>query len=212
MKYNLRQIIKVLNQAKNNQRQLINKKRLSKTLNASLPIKLNIGAGGTNYEGWHSLEIDQLNLLNKSDWSILFKEESISNILAEHVWEHLSLKEARIANRNCFKFLKAGGRIRLAVPDGFFPDEDYINYVKPGGYGLGSDDHKVLYDYKLLNNELQSAGFKVELLEYWDENGNFHFKEWKSEDGHVNRSQRFDRRNENAQLKYTSLIIDGIKP
>lgn len=37
--------------------------------------------------------------------------------LAEHVWEHLSLEDAHRATRNCYRFLRPGGRLRLAVPD-----------------------------------------------------------------------------------------------
>ena len=68
-------------------------------------------------------------------------------ILAEHVWEHLDCFAAIVAAQNCFKYLKPGGYIRVAVPDGWHPDKDYIDYVKPGGWGAGSDDHHVLYTY-----------------------------------------------------------------
>lgn len=37
--------------------------------------------------------------------------------LAEHVWEHLSLDDAHRATRNCQRYLRPGGRLRLAVPD-----------------------------------------------------------------------------------------------
>ena len=81
-----------------------------------------------------------------------------------------------------------------------------------GGTGIGSDDHKILYNYKSLKELLESAGFKVALLEYCDENGKFHFNEWSSKDGHIVRSKRYDPRNKDGALNYTSLIIDAIKP
>lgn len=59
---------------------------------------------------------------------------------------------------------------------------------------------------------LESIGFKVQLLEYWDELGNFHFVDWSDEAGRVSRSRRFDSRNIDGKLNYTSLIIDAIKP
>lgn len=37
--------------------------------------------------------------------------------LAEHVLEHLSLQDAHHAARNCHRFLRPGGRMRIAVPD-----------------------------------------------------------------------------------------------
>ena len=83
--------------------------------------------------------------------------------------------------------------------------------MKPGGFGAGADDHKLLYNYKILKGSLITAGFKVELAEYWDENKTFHFNDWSDEDGHVHRSKNNDPRNKDGDLKYTSLIVDGIK-
>ena len=116
------------------------------------------------------------------------------------------------ANANCYEFLRPGGRLRIAVPDGFHPELGYIEYVRPGGTGIGADDHKVLYNDHSLKKLLEKAGFFVYLLEYWDEHGNFHFKEWSSKDGHIRRSKRYDPRNQNGSLTYTSLIADAIKP
>ena len=73
------------------------------------------------------------------------RKNSISNILAEHVFEHLDFQQGVIAINNCYEYLEVGGSIRIAVPDGNFPNEDYIKYVKPNGTGLGAMDHKILY-------------------------------------------------------------------
>ncbi len=108
--------------------------------------------------------------------------------------------------------MRSGCRLRIAVPDGFHPDLNYIEYVKPGGTGFGSDDHKVLYNYESLTNILEKAGFQIKLLEYWDEKGEFHFQDWLSADGYVERSRLYDPRNQDGTLSYTSLIIDAIKP
>ena len=58
---------------------------------------------------------------------------------------------------------------------------------------------------------LERSGFTVQLLEYWDENGNFHFVEWADDAGHITRSKRYDERNQNGALNYTSLIVDAKK-
>lgn len=184
------------------------KKEISKV---GKPIKLIIGGGGIGFAGWLSSEIRQLNILDAKDWRMV-KRKKISHILAEHVWEHLTLEDGRVANGYCYKYLAKGGRLRIAVPDGFFPNQSYIDYVKPGGSGAGADDHKVLYNYKLLKEELQKLGFRVELLEYWDEDGFFHAVNWRPEDGMIRRSKRFDQRNADGHLRYTSLIVDAIKP
>ena len=89
---------------------------------------------------------------------------------------------------------------------------NYIEAVKPGGTGDGSDDHKVLFNYKSLSYLLSKAGFQVKLLEWFDENGVFHFENWIETDGLIRRSTRFDERNIKNPTQYTSLIIDAIKP
>lgn len=176
----------------------------------NIPLKLNIGAGGTKISGWLSTDINTLEITSAHNWELFFESNEISNILAEHVWEHLTKGESKKALDNCFKFLKKGGRLRIAVPDGNFPDKNYINYVQPDGCGPGSKDHKILYTYTSLRDELEDAGFEVQLIEYFDENGFFVKNEWSAEEGFVHRSFEFDKRNK-KELKYTSLIVDGIK-
>lgn len=175
-------------------------------------IKIIVGDGGLiSTPDWISTDIDFLDVTDQNKWDFLFENKKISNIFSEHVWEHLSIEDSEIANKNIFKNLKIGGRFRIAVPDGYNPDPDYIEYVKPGGYGAGAHDHKRLYNYMSLKEDLEKIGFSVDLLEYWDESGNFNFVEWDINLGKVIRSKRFDSRNENGKLNYTSLIVDAIK-
>jgi predicted SAM-dependent methyltransferase len=92
------------------------------------------------------------------------------------------------------------------------PDSAYIDYVRPGGTGVGADDHKILYTYKTMTQRLEKAGFRVKLLEYWDEGGKFHYIDWTDEGGRIKRSRRYDDRNKDGKLGYTSLIVDAVKP
>jgi predicted SAM-dependent methyltransferase len=174
--------------------------------------KVIVGAAGIPSPGWVETERDLLDVTDRSTFLRYWKPRSISAFFAEHVWEHLDEENAEIANRNCFEFLEPGGRLRLAVPDGYKPDPHYIEWVRPGGKGPGAEDHKILYDYKMLRTKLEWSGFRIMLLEYWDENGEFHFCDWSSEDGHVRRSRRYDPRNREKHLAYTSLIADAIRP
>ncbi len=175
------------------------------------PCRIVIGASGIFDKSWIPTEADYLNLLKKDDWFNFFRENTIDTIIAEHVWEHLTLEEGELAARNCFTFLKQGGYLRCAVPDGFHPSPTYIEHVKINGTGPGAFDHKVLYNYHSFSEIFEKAGFKVNLLEYFDETGSFHAIDWKEEDGLVRRSKRFDKRNINGELVYTSLIIDVVK-
>jgi predicted SAM-dependent methyltransferase len=91
------------------------------------------------------------------------------------------------------------------------PNADYVAAVRPGGTGAGADDHKVLYTYRTLAQVFEGIGFSVELLEYFDEEGRFHANEWTTEAGLVRRSSRFDPRNTEGTLAYTSVILDAFK-
>ena len=83
--------------------------------------------------------------------------------------------------------------------------------IKPGGTGIGSDDHKQLFNYTSLSEKLITAGFSVKLLEWYDEYKVFNYRDWVIEDGLILRSSRFDERNINNPNTYTSLIIDAVK-
>ena len=73
------------------------------------PIKINIGASGNFYDGWISTDIQILNLLNNAEWKEFFKGKAASMFLAEHVWEHLTAAQGKVALSNCYEYLKPGG-------------------------------------------------------------------------------------------------------
>jgi predicted SAM-dependent methyltransferase len=171
-----------------------------------------LGAAHSHQAGWVSTDFEEINLLKPKSFLDFCEPESIRFFLAEHVWEHLTLAEGSLAYRHCFDFLRTGGILRVAVPDGFHPSQSYINYVKPKGDGPGSEDHKLLYNYHLLSEVIEYNGFISRPLEYWDENGAFHKHYWDPSDGLIMRSSMYDPRNKIQPLSYTSLIIDAIKP
>jgi predicted SAM-dependent methyltransferase len=143
-------------------------------------IRIIVGSGGVSQKGWIATDRDTLDLLGDADWEQHFRGLPVDAIMAEHVWEHLTEKDGLDAAINCFHHIREGGYIRLAVPDGLHPSAEYRDAVRPGGYGLGSDDHRVLYDYRSLTRVLERAGFRVRPLEYFDEVGGFHEAAWAS--------------------------------
>lgn len=170
-----------------------------------------VGAGGTALAGWVSTDVDVLDLTRRRDWARVVPSDGLRAILAEHVWEHLTPEAGRRAARLCYEYLRPGGYLRIAVPDGYHPAPEYQEWVRPGGSGPGADDHKVLYTYQTLSALLTGVGFDVRLLEYFDRDGQFHFVEWSPADGAVERSSRFDERNRRTPLAYTSLILDAVR-
>jgi predicted SAM-dependent methyltransferase len=177
-------------------------------------VKIIIGAGNTSLDGWISTQENDLNLIDENTWKSKYEINSLSHILAEHVWEHLTYDEGVVAAKICFKYLQYGGLLRVAVPDGNFRNEWYQNMVKIGGPGPKDHPaatHKILYDYKLIKQVFTEAGFVVDLLEYCDEGGAFHYKYWNEEDGRIGRSYRFDTRNNKNEIKMVSIVLDAKK-
>jgi predicted SAM-dependent methyltransferase len=104
--------------------------------------------------------------------------------------------------------------VRCAVPDGFFPDEDYQKGVQVGGPGPADHpaaSHKIVHTYQTIRPLFEEAGFHVKLLEYCDEHGKFHEHEWDEVDGFIYRTRRFDHRNQNGELGFVSLLVDAVK-
>lgn len=178
-------------------------------------LKVVIGAGEyNNNPGWVHTQENELNLTDVSTWSHKFDRDSIKAILAEHVWEHLTYEEGVNAAKTCYQYLEPSGYIRCAVPDGYFPDEEYQNIVKVGGPGPvdhPAASHKIVHNYRTLTSMFEAAGFEVNLLEYCGEDGNFHAHDWDGKDGVIFRSKKFDPRNQGDKLAFPSLIVDAIK-
>ncbi len=191
-------------------RRQLGRRRLRKIRNLR-PLRLVIGASGVCEKEWIGTDVEYLNLLKSSDWESFFNRSSVDAMLAEHVWEHLTPAQGLEAAQRCFEYLRPGGYLRVAVPDGLNPDPQYLDWVKPGGTGDGADDHKVLYNHRTFSEMFRQAGFRVVLLEHFDEAGSFHATDWRVEDGMICRSKRFDNRNQGGTLRYSSLILDAIK-
>jgi predicted SAM-dependent methyltransferase len=187
-------------------------RRLEQAIAAGHPLRVVVGSAGLTPPGWLQTDIEYLNLLRPDDWERFFRKNTLQAVLAEHVWEHLTPEEGAQAATACFTYLKPGGYLRLAVPDGFNPDPAYREWVRPGGTGPGADDHKILYNHQSLSTMLEKTGFEVELLEHFDANGRFHHRDWDPEGGMIHRSRRFDERNRGGRLAYTSLVVDARKP
>ncbi|AWN24554.1 hypothetical protein DKM44_07805 [Deinococcus irradiatisoli] len=179
------------------------------------PLKVILGAGTQRWPGWIPTQREDLDLLSRRGFEVWFGERHADAFLCEHVWEHLSEEEGREAAGLCFDFLKPGGWLRCAVPDGHFPDPAYQRVVQVGGPGPADHpaaDHKVLYTASRFRDVFEQAGFEVELLEYCDEVGRFHFHQWDVHSGPIYRSLLLDHRNREGHLGFVSLILDARKP
>lgn len=188
------------------------KNRIIQNARKEKKIKIIIGSGkdyGEENE-WLNTDIPHFNILDANDWKYFFGKQKIDNLLGEHVMEHLTENETVKALKLAFEYLKPGGIFRIAVPDGFHPNPNYIEYVKPGGAGPGCEDHKVLWNYQTLTKAAATQNFTFNLLEYYNEDGKFYMKEFSISDGYIKRSKR-NNFSWGVIKDYTSLIIDFTK-
>jgi len=196
-------------------------------------IKVIIGAGPQQLHGWLSTDINILNITQDGSWRNLFNPNSIDNMLAEHVVEHLSLDELYRALEHARTHLKPGGVFRIAVPDAFHPSRYYYNLVKPVGWET-PEQHKLFFDYEMMTRIAEKSGYRMRLLEYFDEQGIFHQEPYSLDDGPVQRCAQNNSGLNTADAKvmemfystipkhlrqqfyehkmtYTSLIVDLVK-
>ncbi|GGM20821.1 class I SAM-dependent methyltransferase [Deinococcus aerophilus] len=179
------------------------------------PLRVQIGAGEQRWEGWIPTGREELDLLDRATWAAWFGDCRADALLCEHVWEHLSEEQGRAAARVCFEFLNPGGFLRVAVPDAHFPDAEYQRTVQVGGPGPRDHpaaDHQVVYDAARLAGVFTQAGFTVDLLEYCDAQGRFHYHGWDVDTGPIYRSLLLDHRNREGRLGFVSIVLDAKKP
>ena len=92
------------------------------------PTRLHFGCGSNRLPGWtnYDAEVD-------ISRPLLFPDNSAEAIFCEHVLEHVALRGALSFLSECFRVLKPGGRLRIAVPSieqiDQAADVDYICFV-----------------------------------------------------------------------------------
>lgn len=176
----------------------------------SIPLKIILGAGPSCYEGWISSDLPYFDITKKEHWEKYFTKRKIDNLLAEHVIEHLDELQVKEVLLFAFQYLQKGGIFRIAVPDAFHPNPEYIEAVKPNGNGQGADDHKTFWNYNSLPQLAISSGFEsANILEYADENKIIHCSDFDNSNGVIQRSK--SKNHKSPILDYSSLIVDIIK-
>lgn len=126
-------------------------------------IKVNLGCGLNAVDGWHNFDrspnlmlvrvpmlrrsLRRLGLLSDAHMAawprnvrrhdirrpLPFGDRTVDAIYTSHTLEHLYLDEARLVLRECERVLRAGGVIRLAMPDAEQLARDLLDGVAVGG-------------------------------------------------------------------------------
>lgn len=100
-------------------------------------IKLNLGAGGVDYPGYLSVDLYDKRAHIKMDITKLdFYENSVSEILASHVFEHLNPYHSTTILSDWLKVLKPGGKLIMEMPDIEKLCEKFLKSDTGGRYGV----------------------------------------------------------------------------
>ena len=149
--------------------------------------KLQIGAGENLLNGWLNTEFyepagDRIFLDAASPFP--FPEKSFDYVFSEHVIEHLSREQGLDMLAECFRILKAEGKVRITTPDlrklmSFYLAEttdagkkyidwfiEYFNLPRTSNpqcviinYYMRAWGHQFLYDRKMLQVAMEKVGF-----------------------------------------------------
>ena len=134
-------------------------------------VNLILGAALTKQKSWFSTNQEWFDIAQKSHWDRLFNankspsKNRVKRVLAEHVFEHLTLDEMRNAINLIYNNMIYEGSLRIAVPDGNNPNQEYRNHCGINGIGADASDHKQFITFELLRDEVEKIGFKCQLIE-----------------------------------------------
>ena len=178
-------------------------------------MKIVIGAGPSKpAEGWTNTDVrdtwgsEILNAVDQESWDKFLNGRKLDRILMEHVAEHWTPEQFKGFLCAAHAALVNKGVIRIAVPDGYHPEEYYKKIITPPNHG-----HKVVFTIESLVSILESENYKVSLLQYFDAQGNFHENEaiYDEEYGQIIRRKGFGWKNKENPLYITSIIVDAEK-
>ena len=180
-------------------------------------VNLILGAALTKQKGWFSTNEDWLDISRENHWRRLFNSKKrVKKILAEHVFEHLTLQEMQNALKLIYENMALGGSLRIAVPDGNNPNFEYRKNCGINVIGADAADHKQFITFELLKREASKVGFEVQLIEGYLNNKQLITREFDYDLGYVMRSRKnlnniSSKDGWNFPDANTSLIVDCFK-
>ena len=133
-------------------------------------MKLHIGCGQKFLPGYKHLDVlesEHIDYVCNASNLEMIDDESVSEIYACHILEHVRRDEALPVLREWCRVIKPGGEIRIAVPDfdavvaeyALNKDASKIQGLLYGGQTYEFNFHYVAYDFDMLKELLEVAGF-----------------------------------------------------
>lgn len=140
-------------------------------------MKLHIGCGKKYLAGYKHLDVidfDHVDYVCDTRKLTMIEDESVSEIYACHILEHVERNEVVTVLREWSRVLRKGGVLRVAVPDFESVVAEYqagvdlsaFQGLLYGGQTYDYNYHHVAFDFKVLEAYFKEAGFTG--LEHYD--------------------------------------------
>ena len=153
--------------------------------------KLHLGCGDRNIPGFINIDIRKTNAVDISgdiSKGLPYKDGSVDLIYSCANIEHFGRHEWVEIIRYWFKLLKPGGTLRLSTADFTEVCKEYTknqDITKLLGFVVGGqkndyDWHGMVFDFKLLKNELEKIGFKNIKRYDWRQTEHAHIDDYSS--------------------------------
>ncbi len=131
---------------------------------------VNLGCGNNWREGWINIDVVSNSPYVKAydlRKGIPLENESADFVYSSHMLEHLGKREAENFIRECFRVLKKGGIIRIAVPDLETIAREYLKNLEAAK--KGDEEAKKRYEWIMLELLDQTVRERSggEMLKYW---------------------------------------------
>jgi predicted SAM-dependent methyltransferase len=135
-------------------------------------IKLHIGPGSINLQGWINIDAasgPHIHMISNGLQLDEFTDKSCSHIYACHILEHISHREISSVLKTLYRKLKPGGSLLISVPSfdailkNYADNNRDINKILPilmGGQEDSLNYHKSIYNEASLRTALRESGFK----------------------------------------------------
>lgn len=152
-------------------------RRRAAPLASRTPLLLHPGSQKVRKQGW--VNIDLAGFPTDLTWNLLrplpFREGTADAVFHEHLLEHFSLRDGLALARDWFRVLKAGGVLRIGVPDAGLYARSYVENpagfiaeIRPGRptplLALQElfywQNHRTMYDFETMRLLLMAAGFE----------------------------------------------------
>lgn len=134
-------------------------------------MKLHIGCGQKYLPGYKHMDVmdyEHIDYVCDARQLKMIPDNSVDEIYACHILEHVGRSDVVDVLQEWHRAVKFGGVIRIAVPDFEAVVQEYINNsdltkyqgLLYGGQTYEYNFHYVAFDFRMLKNMLEEAGFK----------------------------------------------------